>query len=147
MFVPPPGGESTAVITTPDDLSMENRINRLNTSEFIAADPVYVALRTRGSTRTASGAFDRQMGAQRPQQRFKLIMQSPAGGSIEATADDGITRRVDYVLLGEWDCVFEVGDYWDDNANRRYEITAIIAENPYERRAVVVGYGNALEGG
>lgn len=128
-------------------LTEELRINRINTSAFIASDPISVSLQTRGSVRTPSGAYDRERAAERPGQTFKLIMQSPAGGSIEQRTEDGTERQVDYILLGEWDAEIEVGDYWDDNRGQRWEVKAIIPRNGYETRAVVEAHGKYLTGG
>lgn len=115
----------------------ELRIYRLNTKAFIDADPISLVLRTRGSSRTPSGGVALQETAPRPEQTFKLIMQSPAGGSIEQRTEDGTERRVEYVLLGEWDAQVEIGDFWDDDRGMRWEVTAIIPTNEYETRAVV----------
>jgi hypothetical protein len=125
----------------------ELRVNRINTKAFIDADPLSLILQTRGSSRTASGAYAQETADERPEQVFKLIMQSPAGGSIEQRTEDGTERQVDFILLGEWDAQVAVGDYWDDEKDQRWEVKAIVPRNGYETRAVVEAHGKELYGG
>lgn len=125
----------------------ELKVNRANTLAFIAADPISLTLQVRGSERTASGAFDSERQSERAVQSFKLIMQSPAGSSIEQRTEDGTERQVDFILLGAWDAVVEVGDYWEDGLGNRHEVKAIVPRNGYETRAVVEAHGKYLAGG
>lgn len=128
-------------------LTEELRVNRINTKRFIDADPIILTLTTRGSLRTASGAYAHEAAAERPEQTFKLIMQSPAGGSIEQRTDDGTERQVDYILLGEWNAEIAIGDYWEDERGQRWEVKALVPTNGYETRAVVEAHGKILTGG
>lgn len=128
-------------------LTEELRVNRVNTTAFIAAEPLTISLQTRGRERTPSGAYAAPAASERPPQTFKLIMQSPAGGSIEQRTEDGTERQVDYILLGEWDAEVEVGDYWDDEFGQRWEVVAMVPRNGYETRAVVEAHGKVLTGG
>lgn len=128
-------------------LTEELRINRVNTLAFIAADPLSLTLQVRSAVRTPSGAYSRERQSERPAQQFKLIMQSPAGGSIEQRTEDGTERQVDYILLGAWDAEIEVGDYWDDGFGQRWEVRAIVPRNGYETRAVIEAHGKYLTGG
>ncbi len=125
----------------------ELRVNRINTKAFIDADPILVVLRTRVVTRTPSGGTTLAEGVPRNPQWFKLVMQSPAGGSIEQRTEDGTERQVDYQLIGEWDAQVAIGDWWDDPRDQRWEVKAIIPANHYEVRAVVEAHGKVLEGG
>lgn len=128
-------------------LTEELRINRINTAAFIAADPLTLTLQVRGSARTPSGAFAHERQAERSPQTFKLIMQSPAGGSIEQRTEDGTERQVDYILLGEWDAAVDVGDYWFGDDGSHWEVKAIVPRNGYETRAVIEAHGRYLTGG
>jgi hypothetical protein len=123
------------------DTAYELWVQRRITHAFIRAEPVDIGLSRRSSSRTALGGVMKTFSRQLPTQTFKLIMQSPAGASIEQRSDDGTERRVDYVLLGEWDADVEVGDYWDDESGERNEVTSMIPYNGYETRANVEGYG------
>lgn len=126
---------------------IELSVNRFNTRAFIAADPLSLTLQVRGSVRTPSGAYARERQSERPEQTFKLIMQSPAGSSIEQRTGDGTERQVDYILLGEWNAQIAVGDYWDDQEDQRWEVKALVPTNDYETRAVVEAHGKDLYGG
>lgn len=123
------------------NLPEELWVQRKNTHWYIEADPVDIALSRRATARTALGGMTKSFVRQVPTQRFKLIMQSPAGASIEQRTDDGTERRVDYVLLGEWDADVEIGDYWDDVTGERWEVTSQIPYNNYEKRYNVEAYG------
>jgi hypothetical protein len=146
VFIPTTPAEAP-VGPPPLALDEELRVNQLNTIAFIAADPLVLTLSVRGSVRTPSGAFGRERQDERPAQTFRLLMQSPAGGSIEQRTDDGTERQVDYVLLGCWNAEVDVSDYWDDELGQRWEITSIIPSNGYETRAVVEAHGKRLYGG
>ena len=125
----------------------ELRTQRKNTKAFIDADPLRLTLTPRGSVRTSSGAYAQEAQPERPLQTFKLIMQSPAGSSIEQRTEDGTERQVDYILLGEWDAEVQPGDYWNDESGQRWEVKAIVPRNGYETRAVVEAHGKELTGG
>lgn len=144
VYVPGAPEESRAGAYTLDN---ELSINRLNTEVFISQDPVDIRLLRPATERTATGATRRGVVRVLEEQRFKLIMISPAGGSIDQRTDDGTVTRVDYVLLGRWDADVQPGDYWDDEAGRRWEVTSIIPTNNYETRANVNARGSGLEGG
>ena len=121
--------------------------NRKNTEAYIAADPTILRLKTRVPLRTPSGGVTVVDGPTRPEQIFKLIMVSPAGGSIEQRTDSGTERQVDYILLGKWDAQVDVGDWWEDGRGNVWEVRAVIPSNGYETRAVVEAHGKILEGG
>jgi hypothetical protein len=125
----------------------ELRINRINTEAFIDADPTLIVLKTRMAERTPSGGFTLIEDVPRMPQFFKLVMTSPAGGSIEQRTEDGTERQVDFQLIGAWDAQIAVGDYWDDVRDQRWEVKAMIPDNGYEKRAVVEAHGKVLEGG
>ncbi len=126
---------------------MELFVNRLNTKAFIDADPTTITLTPRIAARAPTGGVIQTDGTPRAPQVFHLIMQSPAGSSIEQRTDDGTERQVDYVLLGEWDAAVAVGDWWEDALGNRWEVRALIPTNNYETRAVVEAHGKVLEGG
>lgn len=132
---------STPLPPQTSDLDYELKIQRKITHAFIRAEPVDIGLSRRTESRTALGGILKNFARQLPTQTFKIIMQSPAGASIEQRTDDGTERRVDYVLLGEWDADVQIGDYWDDASGERNEVTSMIPYNGYEVRANVEGYG------
>lgn len=145
--LPSLGGSLNDVVTllTQDQYALD--VHRENTRAFIRADPTSITLRTRTAERTALGGRIMTDGTFRSPQIGKLIMISPAGGSIEQRTDDGTERQVDYILLLEWDAEIEVGDWWDDTHGNRWEVKAIVPTNNYEIRAVVEAHGKVLTGG
>jgi len=125
----------------------ELRVNRINTRAFIRADPIQIALKTRVPVRSATGGFSQSAGTPRALQTFKLIMQSPAGSSLEQRTEDGTERQVDYILLGEYNAQVYVGDWWEDGNGNVWEVRALVPANGYETRAVVEAHGKVLTGG
>lgn len=79
----------------------------------------------------------------RAPQIMRLIDQSgtdgPRPGSLDGT--DGVNRIVTFQLLGEYDAVIEINDYWVDELGRRHEVADLLPPNGYEQRAQVVRYG------
>jgi len=120
---------------------------RVSTKEFIKADPIKITLHTRVAARTPTGGVSNTAGSNRPEQTFKLIMQSPAGSSLEQRTEDGTERQVDYILLGEYNAQVDVGDWWEDGNGNVWEVRALVPANGYETRAVVEAHGKSLEGG
>jgi hypothetical protein len=125
------------------NISLELWVQRYNTAQFIDAEPVRIALTPRKEMRTPAGGVETVELPARAAQTFKVIMISPAGGFIEQRNDagGGTERRADFILLGKWDAVVDVGDYWHDEYGQRWEVTSIIPYNGYEVRANVESYG------
>jgi hypothetical protein len=123
------------------DLTAELTLNRINTALFIAQSPRRIVLTPRVRVRTAAGGSTTEDQAERPEQVFRLIQQSPSGASIEQRTVDGETeRRIDWVLLGDWDAQVDVGDHWEE-AGIWYEVMSLIPYNGYEVRANVEATG------
>ncbi len=123
------------------DLTAELRVNRLNTSVFISQSPKRIELRTRERVKLPTGGHTTTEGLTRLRQTFRLIQQSPSGASIEQRTEDGSTeRRVDYILLGEWDAEVDVGDFWAEGGSH-FEVMSMIPWNGYEVRANVEATG------
>lgn len=120
-------------------------LQRKNTELFIASDPTTVVLVPRIRTRV-NGTVHTADGAPRSPQVMKLIMQSPAGGSIEQHGGDGTERRMDFQLLGTWDAAGDIGDHFIVG-DTKYEVVAVVPDNGYERRFVVEAYGKHAVGG
>lgn len=123
----------------------ELAINRKNTFAFISADPQTIVLTPRMRT-TIKGVQKNVDGMPRLPQVFKFIMQSPAGGSIEQHTGDGTERRMDFQLLGVWNCQGNIGDHFTIG-DTEYEVTAVVPDNGYERRFIVEAYGKHSVGG
>lgn len=137
LFVPPQESEPFS------DLTVEIRIQRRNTSAFIAADPTDLGLTPRVETVTPGGGKTFSDGIQRVTQRFRLIpashVERPLSG-VAATAS-GQQRRHDFTLLGEWNALMEPGDWWDDERGERWVIDEMVPHNGYETRGLVTSFG------
>lgn len=132
--------------TTPTpglDVSREMVLQRRNTEWFILADPMTLALTPRTEVRQPSGGTVLQDGTSRAAQTFRLIPQSstatPARSS--AAADAGQTRKYPYVLLGTWDAVVDVHDWWEDAGGRRWRVDQLEPFRGYCVRALVQEWG------
>lgn len=127
------------------------RVLRKQTKRFIEDDPFDIILVPRAKSRVPGGGFEMVDQTPRPSQRVKLIYTGSARGiggaeGVQVTGD-GVERRYDYVIVGEWDLEIEVGDYWTDARNQRWEVLGMIPDNEYERRATASAYGRRTEGG
>lgn len=121
----------------------ELRAKRKQTSSFIAAGPLSVTLTPSKRTKTPTG-YTSVAGTPRPAQRMRLIDQSTTlvgntPGRLRSAM--GEERKITHQLLGEYDALMAVGDFWLDGG-ARYEIDELLPDNGYERRAKVIRYGS-----
>lgn len=122
----------------------ELAINRLNTARFIAANQARIVLVPRLRRKDAYGTrwVD---GTPRAPQYMRLIDQSssnsPFPGMVKTLT--GEERQVSFVLLGTYDALIAVGDYWEDDDHVRWEVAELLPENGYEQRAIAVRAGEA----
>lgn len=115
---------------------------RRQTHWFIENDPTDIVLIPTERVRAPGGGFNMQQLDPRPSQRFKLIFQSGiVDGVVEAA--DGINRRYDFVLLGEWDATVHIGDQFTEPAygDQKWVVQGLQPYNGYEVKAGVVSYG------
>ncbi len=127
------------------------RVLRKQTKRFIDDDPFTIVLTPRERTRVPGGGHEMTDMTPREPQTVKLIYTGSARGiggaeGVQVTGD-GVERRYDYVIVGEWDLVIDVGDYWTDDRGQRWEVLGMIPDNEYERRATASAYGRRTEGG
>lgn len=123
-------------------IASELAVNRRNTRAFIIARPFELALTPQARVKTASGGFKYQDLPVRATQTLRLIEQASAYGNSPGLlqSSDGKQRRVQFQLLGQWDSVIEVYDYWITD-DIRYEVAELLPFNNYERRGQVIQYG------
>jgi hypothetical protein len=121
----------------------ELAVNRKNTLRFIAARPIVLALIPQTRVKTASGGFRYVDAPMRDEQTLRVIEQASAYGNSPGLlqAADGKQRRVQYQLLGAYDAVIGVRDYWIGADGLRYEVAELLPFNGYERRGQVIQYG------
>jgi hypothetical protein len=116
--------------------------NKKNTVAFIEANPIELSLTPSGWIETESGGRVRSDLPPRPAQVFRLVDQSTAffGNSPGlVTTSDGQQRKATHQLLGAYDAVMAVDDWWVLDGVR-YEITEVLTFNGYERRGRVTRF-------
>lgn len=141
VFIPFPPGQEAPL--PPQGGASEVEIQRTLTSWFIAQDPTEVVLIPRTAERTASGATRTVDGTPRALQRVKLIYggNTGAGRAGIVSTGDGRERMFSFVMIGEWDAVFEPGDHFTDHEGQNWEVEETLPYNGYEVKATMRSYG------
>lgn len=121
-------------------LEVELAMQRRNTQAFIEASPVELVLVPHTDVKTPSGGVVTTPGTPRVPQRFRLIPMSSVERPSEST-NGGEQRKYDMTLLGNWDCVMDIGDEFSDVDGNTYVIDALVPFNNYERKGLVTSYG------
>lgn len=135
IVVPPPETEDI-------DVSKETSVNRNLTHKFIMSDPTQIQLTPYAEVRTASGSVTWQAQTARAMQTFRLIPVSSSERPVAAVSEgNGVQRKYDYTLLGEWNCAMAENDRWVDEVGQEWVIDSIISYNGYERKGMVMSYG------
>jgi hypothetical protein len=123
--------------------SVEQVVQRKNTLAFIAARPSVLTLTPSARQRTATGGSILVDGPARAAQTFRIVEQGSAPNNTpgQLRAADGVQEQTNFLLLGAYDAVVEVGDHWSDANGAKYRVTEMVTDNGYEKRAKVVKYG------
>lgn len=135
IILPPPPGQPPEGF-----ISLELALLRDQTAWFIEANPINLIVTPVRAMRTASGGTTVTNLPPRPVQRLRLISMSFTQQPL--LTDDGTERRIDLTLLGPWNAMLDVGDWWRDGEGLRYEIVEMVPFNGYEVRALVVKSGH-----
>lgn len=122
------------------DLSTETVTQRGLTHWFIMSDPMQITLMPFTSVRMASGGVSMQPQTARETQTFRLIPFSAFQPPVRSP-DQGVQRRYDYTLMGEWNAVMDVNDRWTDELGQTWVIDNLVPANGYERKGLVISYG------
>lgn len=117
-------------------------VQRNLTKAFIDSLPTTLVLTPRIRAATSTGGFTWQEQAPRPAQVFSIIEMS---GSVSGSPQpqftlDGVVRRVQFELLGEWDAAIARYDVFT-HQGKSWEVVDLWYENGWERRALVASYG------
>lgn len=118
--------------------SLEIETNRALTHTFIDTMPVVVTLIPRSKEPKPAGGFTWVDDEPREPQTMRLI--EPSSYPNPVLNVDGIERRIEFELLGEWDAEIGVYDRFDHDG-RRWEVISLIPANGYEQRANVARIG------
>lgn len=115
---------------------------RQGTKDYIAIDPIEIALIPSVATRTASGSTVYEDGTPRAVQTFKLItLEFTPRERQPVVTQDGVERIIGAYLLGAWDCVMQPRDHWIGADGRRYEVVALMDGHGYETKGAVEAHG------
>lgn len=114
--------------------------NRILTQLFIGLDPTPVVLTPRTRVK-ANGAWKTVDGIPRVPQTFKMIEQGANFSGITESGD-GIERVYEFIMLGAYDAIVEIGDYWTDLTGQVWEVGGFLPANGYEIKAGIYSYGS-----
>jgi len=125
-------------------LAGELELQRRNTQAFIDSNPTTLTLIPRTRVKRGSG-FQWIEGQPRAPQVLRVIDQSSTRGPVQGSVHtaDGVERRVEYQLLGNYQAAIGLYDTWVDANGLRWEIAELLPDNGYERRAQVVRRGES----
>lgn len=125
----------------PDILQMQRRL----TTWFIENGPPSLIILTPNlRVKTAGKGISNQPGPERDGQFFKKIWKGEDG--LQTGGRDGTSHKFDMVLVGEYDCVAEIGDTWSED-DQQYVIHSEFPRNGYERKFGVYSLGNQPKDG
>lgn len=114
-------------------------IQRRLTRAFINTQPVMITLTPRTRTKTSTGGVLMTDGVPRGPQKLRLVEPGDSGGRLPIRAADGLEREVEYILLGEHTA--EIGKYdIFTYAGSRWEVAALMHDNGWEKRGLVVRF-------
>jgi len=107
---------------------------------FIMSAPVELVLTPHAKTATSAGGWTHTAATDRALQTFRIIDASALGLPSPTKSLDGVERKYDYMLLGEYDAVVGVGDTFTYDG-RAHEVIELMFNLEYEVRAKVVRHG------
>lgn len=119
-------------------MSTETTVQRLNTTAFIAARPTSIVLTPYTRTRTNTGGYTTSAGTPRAAQTMRIITMSEDVKPVRTV--DGVERKIDFMLLGEWNAVVARDDRFTYEGDT-YIVVDLLPTLDYETRALVVRHG------
>jgi len=128
-------------IVLPDPPAASILANRKVTSAFIAANPVTITLTPRTWAKKPAGGRVLEEQAPRDPQVMTLVEQTGLAGQPQPTRTvDGVERKVEFMLIGEWDAKMARNDVFSYQG-KDWEIIDLYYDNGYETRALVSARG------
>ena len=121
-------------------MDAELKVNRLNTTAFIASRKSKIVLTPRERVK-ANGGWKYQEKAPRAEQTFRIIELGMNATPPILNLTDGKQREAEFWLLGEWDAAVEIDDIWTAEDGRVWQVGDIVRSNEYEVRALVTERG------
>ena len=118
---------------------------RRQTLDFIALDPTTITLIPTVESKLPGGGTETTVGEPREPQEFKVIWVGGQATGIIRSAD-GSDRQYDFVLVGPYDCLLDIGDHWFDGGVK-YVVEGFAPYSAYQKKAGVKAYGAKPNGG
>ncbi|AAN02078.1 gp24 [Mycobacterium phage Barnyard] len=123
----------------------ELALHRKGTRDFINRDKTSLVLYPTNETWVAGTKVYNDVPP-RPAQDFKVIWPGADQGGKVNTDEGTETSRYDFILVGNWDAVVEIGDHWtegDDENRQTYVVEWVQPYNGYEVKAGGVSHGDS----
>lgn len=122
----------------PGEVGLE--IQRELTHWFIMQDPTSVQLIPRARVKGNNGSISMTDGTPRPPQIVKMIFTAGSSDGI-VQSEGGQDRQYDFIVVGEWNSVIEMDDYWIDPSGQKYVVSGVSPSNGYEVKANIKSFG------
>lgn len=139
LLAPEPSSE-------PDMDPVELHYHRLNTEAFIGVKPTSIVLIPQLQERTPSGGWKFTEQDPRDAQVFRIIELGGNQTPPILTLTDGKQRAAEFWLLGKFDALMDVNDWWEaadpsTGRVRQWLVGDIVRSNGYEVRGLVTERG------
>lgn len=122
-------------------MTLEMDTQRRLTKAFIDTMPVTLTLTPRIQVKTPAGGTKWQEGDPRDPQVLRLIEQATVGGDPHPIVTvDGVERKVEFELLGEYTSLIARGDVFL-HSGKEWEVIDLWIDNGWEKRALVSARG------
>jgi len=118
----------------------ELTIQRQLTKAFIDTMPVTLVLTPRTKVPTDIGGFTWQEEEPRLPQVLRFVELDTSRPNDPIRTQDGIERRADFMLIGEWDAIIEVNDIFTYDGDS-FTVIEMYYDNGWEVRAKVARHG------
>jgi hypothetical protein len=102
----------------------ETRMQRKLLREFVAAEPVQIAIFRPVMTKTLAGGLKKDTPIPLPPQTFRLVPFKKRLTRITRDTPDGNIINLEYVLIGEYDADVRPGDFFTYD-NGMYDVISI----------------------
>lgn len=134
--IPEDDTEAAIAAAIPKELAAQRKITRM----LIASDPTVLELIIMTTTRTNTGGLSFAEASTRDPQTFKFSqITTQSGGADPVRTIDGVERKMDFMLIGEYDAEITAGDHFY-LLDEEYLVVELMAPLPYEVRALVTRY-------
>ena len=110
------------------------------THAFIMSKPLELIITPRTRTVTDAGGWTYVATADRDAQNFLLIETMRQELATPTSSLDGVERKYDFMLLGEYDAIIAVGDTFTYDGDT-HEVIETLFDLQYEVRAKVTRHG------